>query len=69
MKIVFETKLQTHIADLLWQAQTHDEVKSIFAVYGNEALVVQQMIIAHALDQVDDTEMAEIVIDSIKRGL
>lgn len=69
MKIVFDTKLQTHIADLLWQAQTHDEVKSIFAVYGNEAQVVQQMIIAHALDQVNDTQMAQIVINSIKRGV
>lgn len=66
MKIVFKNKLQAHVADLLWNAETDQQLKSIFAIYGKDAVTVQQMIIAHSLDEVNDTELAEIVINSIK---
>lgn len=66
MEIQFKTKLQSHIADLLWKTDSSDQVKRIYLVYGKEALVVHHMMIAHALDENNNTDLAMQVIRSIK---
>lgn len=66
MKIHGLSRRQRQIADLLWVAQTEDELKVIFRLYGNEARVVQNMMIARGLDDVNDVELANSVLDKFR---
>jgi hypothetical protein len=67
IQIVFPEKWQCEIADMLWAAESYDEVQSIIETYGVEAEVVYEMIIAATLDEEDlDLTLAQEVIRSVK---
>lgn len=65
MQIKFANKLQVHIADLMWNADK-EMVKKIISVYGKEAEVVYNMLLAEAFDSFNETDLAEKVIERIK---
>lgn len=60
------TKRQRQIADLLWVAQQDEEVKVIFRLFGDEARVVQNIMIATALDEVTEVDLANDVLDKFR---
>lgn len=63
LHIELQTDLQIYIADLLWACQTKEEVDAILSVWGKEAIVVKEMMIAAAMDTVMDTNIAEIILE------
>ena len=65
MDIQFATTRQVEIADLLWVAEDDAEVAAVIRKFGKDAVVVRDMMIAAAMDEIDDTELAAEVI----RGL
>lgn len=69
MQIEFKTKLQHHIADLMWNAQDLEKVNSIKSVYGKEAEVVFNMIMASYFDEDMSIDMSAPIIQSIKEKL
>lgn len=59
------TAKQKVIADLLWEAETTEELVSIMLVFGKEEVsVVKEMIVAATYDQMEDTDIAN---DYLKR--
>jgi hypothetical protein len=66
MKIKFANSLQSHIADLMWDAKDLEMVKKIIAVYGKEAEVVYNMLLAETFDSFNKTDLAEKVIQKVK---
>lgn len=58
MELILPTPQQHAIADLLWSAQDESEVAEIISTYGHVALVVREMMIAAAMDEITDTELA-----------
>lgn len=57
---------QRQIADMLWVAD-NEQLKTIFRMFGQEAKLVQEMMILAAIDQEQqDVEMANNVIDFIR---
>lgn len=62
MEITFATQRQVQIADLLWAADTQQEAQAVIRKFGHEAVVVQQMIIAAAFDEVTDLSDAQHVL-------
>lgn len=66
MEIQFNSPLQKHLADLIWNAESTQKVKDIISVYGVEAEVVFQMIMAEYWDTEMDTDLAEEVITRVK---
>lgn len=66
MEIKFENSLQSHIADLMWDAKDLEMVKKIIAVYGKDAEVVYNMLLAEAFDSFNETDLAEKVIQKVK---
>jgi hypothetical protein len=50
MEIVFANKTQCAIADLLWACKTIEDVQAVIRVFGREAEVVYNMIVAAAFD-------------------
>lgn len=65
MNIKFKTELQNYIADLLWAAETLEDVNEIISLYGKEAQVVKDMMVAEMWDQHDDTFIAKPILDRI----
>lgn len=65
MNIKFKTELQNYIADLLWAAETLEDVNEIISLYGKEAQVVKDMMVAEMWDQHDDTFLAKPILDRI----
>lgn len=62
MEITFANKRQVEIADLLWAAETQREVDAVIRTFGHDAVVVQQMIIAAAFDNINDVSDAAHVL-------
>ncbi len=60
------TPRQQQIADLLWVADTDDALRTILRMFGDEAKLVQEMIVLAAIDQVEDVDLANNVIDFIR---
>ena len=51
------------IADALWECQTEGEVQQLFEVFPvSEVLLVKEMLVAAALDQITDTDLAEVYL-------
>ena len=65
MELKLQNAAQHKIADLLWVAQTQEEVNSILRVFGHDARVVYNMMLAATFDEVEDTHIAERVIKAI----
>ena len=68
MELKLQSKLQTQIADLLWEAQTTAEVDRIVRIFGHDARVVYNMMVAATFDQIEDTNDADRVIAQLKRS-
>jgi len=65
MELILQTPQQHAIADLLWAAQTEDEVAEIVGTYGRVAVVVREMMIAAAMDEVNDTDIAADILRNL----
>jgi len=53
------------IADALWECETEREVQMLFEVFPvSEVLLVKEMLISAALDQITDTDLA---VDCLQR--
>lgn len=59
----FTTK-QAMIACLLWECQDTDQMRSLVAELGKDAEVARDMILASALDEFNDTELAQKVLSN-----
>lgn len=66
MNILFENAAQVAIADLLWAAQTQEEVDVVIRVFGPQAVVVQNMLVAAALDEVTEVDQAKEILEALK---
>jgi len=58
------TKRQRKIADALWGAQGFDEVNSIIEKYGQEAIVLRDLILLACIDE--DAEELVVYSDAIE---
>jgi len=65
MELQLQNKHQVKIADLLWEAQDEASVNLILKTFGHDARVVYDMMIATTMDEVDDTDLAEHVLNKI----
>lgn len=66
MDIMFENKRQCAIADLLWAANTEQEVQAVIRVFGREAEVVYNMMVAAAFDEVNDVTQAQELLEKFQ---
>ncbi len=62
MELKLQNAAQHKIADLLWVAQSQQEVNAILRVFGHDAQVVYNMMVAETFDDVDSVEDAEAVL-------
>lgn len=65
MELQLQNAAQHKIADLLWVAQSQQEVNSILRVFGHDARVVYEMMVAAAFDEVEHTQDVERVIQRL----
>ena len=63
MEIRFANEKQCAIADLLWAANTQEEAQVVIKVFGPEAVVVYNMIVAATLDEVNDVAQAAELLE------
>ena len=66
MRIEFANEIQSHIADLMWTAESTEKIKDIIKVYGKDAEIVFHMIMAHYYDTIDDIDLAEEVLEKFR---
>ncbi len=66
MDIELSNKLQHHIADLMWKAKDIDAVQSIIKIYGKDAEIVLNMMLASTYDQVNSTDLAEKALQKFR---
>ena len=59
------TSRQKQCAALLWQSQTKRQVDVIVELFGVDAVIVRELITAHTLDEIDDTEVAMVFLKEI----
>jgi hypothetical protein len=62
MEIQFKTTEQKRIADLLWSCQSQEEVNVVLRIYGLQAYVVKEMMIAATYDDIEDVALAQQVL-------
>ena len=65
MEIQFKTVRQSQIADLMWEAQTNEEVIKLINHFGHDAVVVYHMMVAATYDDVTDVELAKGILKDI----
>jgi hypothetical protein len=65
MELVLKTVRQQMIADLLWVCNTGEEVAIVIKTFGPEAETIRQLMMATALDTVEETHLAERVLVDI----
>ena len=53
------TELQKRIVDLLWSCQSQEEVNVILRVFGIDAYIVKEMMLAEVYDDIDDVALAQ----------
>lgn len=70
MEILFENKRQCAIADLLWACKDIEDVQAVIRVFGQEAEIVYNMIVAAAFDEelAKQEEFPEVmeILESLK---
>lgn len=63
------TRQQVQIADLIWNCGTQAEVDQLIRnmpnAYRRDAVTLRELMIAAALDQVEDTQLARRVIQNL----
>ncbi len=59
MELKLKNAEQHRIADLLWVAEDQDEVNRILQVFGHNAQVVYNMMIAATFDEIEDVSAAK----------
>ena len=63
------TRQQVQIADLIWNCDTQAEVDQLIRnmpnSYRRDAITLRELMIAAALDQVEDTQLARRVIQNL----
>lgn len=47
------------IVDLLWSCQSQEEVNVVLRVFGIDAYIVKEMMLAEVYDDIDDIELAQ----------
>lgn len=65
MELHLQNKAQVRIADLLWAADSQEQVDSILQAYGHEARVVHDLMLIAAFDEVENTHAADRVIQEL----
>lgn len=66
MKIEFSSPWQCKLADMIWAADTIEEVNKIIDKYGPEALAVFEMILAASFDEIQDVSYAAHLLEAYK---
>lgn len=66
MELKLQNAAQHKIADLLWAAESMNEVNMILRVFGHDARVVFELMTAATFDDVEDIDLAETVINQIR---
>lgn len=67
MELQLQNADQHRIADLLWNAKDQKEVKVILRLFGHDAQVVYNMMMAAYFDSMDDTDLAQDVLQKIMK--
>jgi ethanolamine utilization cobalamin adenosyltransferase len=62
MKLQLRTQLEHDIADLLWAAMDMRQVNAIVNQYGAPARAIRDLMIAEALDQEMDCDLARQIL-------
>jgi hypothetical protein len=57
---------QIKLANLLWKCENTLQVAAIIAIFGHEARVVRDLIIAATLDTITETDMADQVLGQFR---
>lgn len=65
MELNLQNPLQCKIAELLWKAQTQREVQEIITIFGHDARVVYEMMVAATFDDVSDVTQAQQALTKI----
>jgi len=65
MELQLANPVQHKIADLLWAAESHAEVDKIIRVFGHDARVVYNMMVAATFDQEMGTDVAEKILQDL----
>lgn len=65
MELQLQNEHQCKIADLLWIAQTPKEVDAILRIFGHDAQVVYEMMLASHCDEVEDVKDANKIIQEL----
>jgi len=68
MRLELANEQQHYIADLLWVAKNKETVKSILQIYGVDAIIVLNMMLADYYDNVDATDLAEQVLEKYRNS-
>jgi predicted DNA-binding protein len=68
MKLNLTSKHHHLIADLLWQAESLQQAQTITKRFGVDGHIVFHLMMAHVYDEVNDTDLAEEVLNRIKNG-
>ncbi len=66
MHLQLANEAQHKIADLLWKAKNRAQVTSIIDVYGVDAIIVLNMMLASYYDEVDSVDIAGPELERIK---
>ena len=62
IKIEGLTEYQVKLANILWQCENNVQVAAVIALFGKEAKLVRELMVAAALDTLDETDVAEKVL-------
>jgi hypothetical protein len=66
MELNLQNKLQHQIADLLWEAKDRERIKDIIKVYGVDAVIVLNMMLAAYYDEVDAIDLVEPILQKYR---
>lgn len=66
IKIEGLTEYQVKLANILWQCESNVQVAAVIALFGKEARVVRDLMIAATLDTLTETDVAKQVLDQFR---
>jgi hypothetical protein len=67
MDLKLQNEVQFKIADLLWTATDMEKVNYILKVFGKDAEIVYNMMVAEVYDKETDTDLAQEALKNIMR--